>query len=118
MMGWPQQQTQMWAGRPAPAGWAGPWPPAAPAYAVPPPAPPGVDTRRWAMGQWQFNPSFQYNSAMPMQAWAPHPSWGPSVANYNPYKRIPNPGNAEYWKTKLSDNPLGLTNMYTCVSTA
>lgn len=57
-------------------------------------------------------------------AWAPHPSWGPqaasayaAAANYNPYKRQPNPGGRDYWNTKLSDNPLGLENMHIrCVS--
>lgn len=57
-------------------------------------------------------------------AWAPHPSWGPqaasayaAAANYNPYKRQANPGDRDYWSTKLSDNPLGLENMHIrCVS--
>lgn len=54
------------------------------------------------------------------QAWAPHPSWGAPMANahggaganFNPYKRVPNPGNAEYWNTKLKENGLGLENMH------
>ncbi len=103
------------AGRPAPTGWAGNWPPTAPAgYPGPPPPPPGVDSTRWYSGQWQFNPMFRNTAPAQAQAWAPHPSWGPSAtagANWNPYKRIPNRGDAEYWNTKLSDNPLGLENM-------
>ncbi|KAJ7770620.1 hypothetical protein B0H16DRAFT_1715277 [Mycena metata] len=34
-----------------------------------------------------------------------------AAASYNPYKRVPRPPSAEYLATKLSDNPLGLTNM-------
>jgi hypothetical protein len=31
--------------------------------------------------------------------------------SFNPYKRQPKPPSAEYLALKLSDNPLGLTNM-------
>jgi hypothetical protein len=34
-----------------------------------------------------------------------------AAAAYNPYKRVPRPPSAEYLATKLSDNPLGLSNM-------
>ncbi|OBZ78413.1 hypothetical protein A0H81_02429 [Grifola frondosa] len=57
--------------------------------------------------------------------WAQQPTWGapyaPSraVAVYrNPYKRVPNPVSAEYWSTKLLDNPLGLENMYISLDSA
>jgi hypothetical protein len=49
------------------------------------------------------------------QPWMPHPAWQ-FPADYNPYKRVPKPPDPEYWKTELSDNPLGLENMHiTCV---
>ncbi|OCH87767.1 hypothetical protein OBBRIDRAFT_837102 [Obba rivulosa] len=101
-----------------PAGPVGAWSTNAPApYPGPPPVPAGVDPRAWSSGQWAINPMYR-GAVMPaqgaFQAWAPHPSWGPAVANanYNPYKRVPNPGSAEYWNTKLLENPLGLENMH------
>lgn len=114
-------QFHTWSGRSAPTGWPNSWPPTAPmGYPGPPPAPPGIDSRTWFGGQWQINPMFRGNAAAAVQpqAWAPHPSWGvPPVAapSFNPYKRIPNPGDANYWQTKLSENPLGLENMIPCV---
>lgn len=122
-MAWPGPQFHGWNTRPVvPAGWPGSWPPTAPVgYPGPPPPPPGVDSRTWLGGQWQVNPMFRGTTAMvqPQTAWAPHPSWGvPAAAAapaFNPYKRIPNKGDAEYYKTQLLDNPLGLENMITCV---
>ncbi|KAI0732621.1 hypothetical protein C8Q72DRAFT_773879 [Fomitopsis betulina] len=116
-----QQQPQYWA----PTGWSGSWPPTAPAgYPGPPPIPTGVNPQAWTSGRWQINPMFRgpvpQASQAGIPAWAPHPSWGPqaasayaaAAANYNPYKRQPNPGGRDYWNTKLSDNPLGLENMH------
>lgn len=101
--------------RSAPNGWPGSWPPTAPmGYPGPPPPPPGVDPRSWIGGQWQINPMFRGSAApaQPHAAWAPHPSWGaPAAPAFNPYRRIPNPGDAQYWSTALSKNPLGLENM-------
>ncbi|KIP09915.1 hypothetical protein PHLGIDRAFT_125906 [Phlebiopsis gigantea 11061_1 CR5-6] len=121
-MAWPGPQFHGWNPRPVvPTGWPGSWPPTAPVgYPGPPPPPPGVDSRTWLGGQWQVNPMFRGTTAMvqPQTAWAPHPSWGVQAAAapaFNPYKRIPNPGDAEYYKTKLLVNPLGLENMITCV---
>ncbi|CCL99794.1 uncharacterized protein FIBRA_01816 [Fibroporia radiculosa] len=125
------QQYQQWSsasmGRSNPSqAWSGGWPQAAPApYPGPPPIPAGVNAQAWTSGQWQYNPMFhgQVSGAQAtFQAWAPHPSWGQqaaiaqaqaqAAANYNPYKRIPNPGGPEYWNTKLQDNGLGLENMH------
>ncbi|KAH9835147.1 uncharacterized protein C8Q71DRAFT_710393 [Rhodofomes roseus] len=114
-----QQQFQVWT---APTGWVGSWPPTAPAgYSGPPPIPAGVNPQAWTSGRWQFNPMFRgpVPGAQPgVPAWAPHPSWGSQAAsayvaanNFNPYKRQPNPGDRDYWSTKLLDNPLGLENM-------
>lgn len=116
-------QQFMWnVPRSAPPGWAGPWPPVAPVgYPGPPPPPSGVDANAWKGGQWQVNPMYVPAAAAAaaaasaqMQAWAPHPSWGvPGQAgpSFNPYKRVPNPGDATYFATDLLDNPLGLENM-------
>ncbi|KZT10392.1 uncharacterized protein LAESUDRAFT_711585 [Laetiporus sulphureus 93-53] len=116
------RQYQQWyptAGAPP-----GTWPPTAPAgYPGPPPAPAGVNPQAWTAGRWQVNPMYRgplAGTQAAVSVWAPHPSWGPhianasaaAVANYNPYKRTPNRGDAEYWRTKLSDNPLGLENMH------
>lgn len=117
-------QFHSYNGRAAPNGWPGSWPPTAPmGYPGPPPPPPGVDSRSWLGGQWQINPMFQgapAASVQPHTAWAPHPSWGAAgaagAAPFNPYKRIPNPGDANYWKTELLKNPLGLENMITYVA--
>ena len=115
-MSWiaPPQQFYGWNGQTAPAGWPGTWPPAAPSG--PPPVPRGVDPRTWLGGQWQPNPMFRpnpavQNPAIVAPAWAPHPSWGAAAANFNPYKRVPNPGNAEYWATEITNNTLGMENM-------
>ncbi|KAL6305978.1 hypothetical protein BKA93DRAFT_190462 [Sparassis latifolia] len=127
-MSW-RNQYQVWTQpQNAPAGWAGSWPPTAPAgYPGPPPLPAGVNVnpQQWVSGQWMLNPMYRgpvSSTQGSFQMWAAHPSWGPGVAhasaaaaaatNYNPYKRIPNRGDAEYWKTKLLDNPLGLENMH------
>ncbi|KAM5533121.1 hypothetical protein V8D89_013169 [Ganoderma adspersum] len=90
----------------------------------PPPVPAGVNPQTWQTGQWVINPYFrpQPGISQAQPVWAPH-GWGPAVpqaqaqahqpqANYNPHKRIPNPGDATYWATRLSDNPLGLENMH------
>lgn len=114
------QQYQVWSQMPsAPPGWMGTWPPPAPPTGSgPPPAPAGVNPQAWGAGQWVLNPMYRgpMNGAQPMmQAWVPHPSWASqagAAANWNPYKRVPNPGSAEYWSTKLVDNPLGLENMH------
>ena len=57
-----------------------------------------------------------FNPGVMPPAWAPHPSWGAPVVNafqqnFNPYKRVANPGTAEYWATKLTDNGLQMENM-------
>jgi hypothetical protein len=117
-----------WNTQAAQSSWAGGWPPAVPRE--PPPVPTGVDSRSWLGGQWQPNPMYRPNQRVPnpgvmpnpsaMPAWAPHPSWGVPMANafpnFNPYKRIPNPGSAEYWATKISDNSLQMENMIPYVS--
>lgn len=107
-------------GMQAPVGWPTQWPPAPPlGYGMAPPAPPGVDSRRWGSGKWYMNPIFQFhpgvNPGANTQGWLAHPSWGPQAADFNPFKRKPNPGNAEYWATKLTDNGLGLSDMTPCV---
>ncbi|PCH44955.1 hypothetical protein WOLCODRAFT_139346 [Wolfiporia cocos MD-104 SS10] len=122
-MSWvvPQQYPQWPTMAAAPAGWQGSWPPTAPTgYPGPPPIPTGVNPQAWMAGQWQLNPYFRGPAASAhgaMPAWAPHPSWGAqaanaAAANYNPYKRIPNPGGADYWATKVSDNGLMLEGMH------
>ncbi|RPD65662.1 hypothetical protein L226DRAFT_594088 [Lentinus tigrinus ALCF2SS1-7] len=98
-------------------GWvhANTWYASAPFNAAPPPVPAGVNPQTWMNGQWQPNPMFRPQPGMTqtqVPMWAPHPGWGPAVAQANPFKRIPNPGDASYWATKLSDNPLGLENMH------
>lgn len=109
-----------------PTGWSGTWPPTAPSgFSGPPPIPAGVNPQAWSAGRWLFNPLYRgsMNATQNMNgipAWAPHPSWGRQVASasaaaaasFNPHKRIPNPGDASYWNTKLLDNPLGLENMH------
>ncbi|KAI0646442.1 hypothetical protein C8Q79DRAFT_1010069 [Trametes meyenii] len=103
-------------------GWmhANTWFASAPFNSAPPPAPAGINPQTWANGRWQANPYFrpppgvnQPNNSF--QMWAPHPGWGNTAAgsqSWNPYKRIPNPGDASYWATELSDNPLMLENMH------
>ncbi|KAF7318221.1 hypothetical protein HMN09_00330500 [Mycena chlorophos] len=95
----------------------------------PPPQPSHIraNPQDWQNGSWSINPAFNasqwtVNSAaawMPAQAWAQRHAaeWHlqqqqqQMAANYNPFKRVPRPPSAEYLATKLSDNPLGLTNM-------
>ncbi|KAI8986758.1 hypothetical protein BD414DRAFT_416020 [Trametes punicea] len=103
-------------------GWvhANTWYASVPFNSAPPPAPAGINPQIWANGQWQPNPYFRPPTGMTQppntfQMWAPHPGWGPAVAgsqSWNPYKRVPNPGDASYWATQLSDNPLMLENMH------
>ena len=104
-------------------GWvpANSWFAAAPFNSAPPPVPAGVNPQLWMNGQWQPNPMFRPQPGMnqgSVQMWAPHPGWAAAVGQGqnqnqgNPFKRIPNPGDASYWATKLSDNPLGLENMH------
>ncbi|OSD08173.1 hypothetical protein PYCCODRAFT_1463401 [Trametes coccinea BRFM310] len=102
-------------------GWvhANSWYASVPFNSAPPPAPAGINPQMWANGQWQANPYFRPPQGMTQppnsfQMWAPHPGWGAAAGGQsrNPYKRIPNPGDASYWATKLSDNPLGLENMH------
>ncbi|CDO73684.1 hypothetical protein BN946_scf185015.g12 [Trametes cinnabarina] len=102
-------------------GWvhANSWYASVPFNSAPPPAPAGMNPQMWANGQWQPNPYFRPPQGMTQppnsyQMWAPHPGWGAAAGgqNNNPYKRIPNPGDASYWATKLSDNPLMLENMH------
>jgi hypothetical protein len=79
--------------------------------------PPGVNVnpQHWQTGFWQLNPAYNNSQGMPppppnQAPWAAGPAWqaGPS---HNPYKRVPRPPSAEYLASRLSDNPLGLTNM-------
>ncbi|KAI0635308.1 hypothetical protein C8Q77DRAFT_1156615 [Trametes polyzona] len=103
-------------------GWvhANTWFASAPFNSAPPPAPAGINPQTWASGRWQPNPYFRPppNMTQPhpgFQMWAPHPGWGNGMApgqDWNPYKRKPNPGDAAYWATELSDNPLKLENMH------
>lgn len=107
-------------------GWmhANTWYASAPFNAAAPPAPAGVNPQIWASGRWQQNPYFRANPNMThpqnnFQMWAPHPGWGSGVAAATgaqtwggPQRRIPNPGDASYWATELSDNPLKLENMH------
>lgn len=108
----PQQYQQYFLAAAAPTGWKGSWPPSAPSGPPPPPQNMKVDPKTWFQGQWQFNPAFRTAPSAQPQAWAPHPVWQQQAADYNPYKRKPNPGDAAYWATQLSDNPLGLHNMH------
>ncbi|KAF9256584.1 hypothetical protein L218DRAFT_188514 [Marasmius fiardii PR-910] len=86
----------------------------------PPPVPADTNPRQWLAGNWMPNPAFNwqqpYNQAR--NTWVPVQQGGaaqwPQQQNqqsFNPYKRVPKPPSAEYLATKLSDNPLGLTNM-------
>ncbi|KAJ7615019.1 hypothetical protein DFH06DRAFT_1484140, partial [Mycena polygramma] len=98
----------------------------------PPPKPPNirVNPQEWQNGSWAINPHFNSSqwsvaSTQSNQAWIPSQAWHQqrqqewqaqqqqmaAAASYNPYKRVPRPPSAEYLATKLSDNPLGLTNM-------
>ena len=101
-----------------------------PFNAAPPPVPQGINPQQWMNGRWQPNPMFQPQAGMTQSGipqWAPHPGWGVPMtaaqvaqahafaqaqANNASGRRVPNPGDANYWSTKLSDNPLGLENMH------
>ncbi|KAJ7598713.1 hypothetical protein C8J56DRAFT_914758 [Mycena floridula] len=71
----------------------------------------------WQSGSWQINPHFNPHAHRPTAAWMPAPTWHQAHQQqqggvpYNPYKRVVKPPSAEYLASKLSDNPLGLTNM-------
>ncbi|KAJ7136129.1 hypothetical protein C8R44DRAFT_976822 [Mycena epipterygia] len=100
----------------------------------PPPKPPHirVNPQDWKNGSWSMNPAFNssqwsLSSTQSGQSWVPSQAWhqqrqqewqvqqqqmaAAAAAGFNPYKRVPRPPSAEYMATKLSDNPLGLTNM-------
>ncbi|KAJ7484653.1 hypothetical protein FB451DRAFT_1233061 [Mycena latifolia] len=98
----------------------------------PPPKPPHirVNPQDWQNGSWAMNPAFNssqwsLSSSQSSQSWVPSQAWHQqraqewqvqqqqmaAAAAYNPYKRVPRPPSAEYLATKLSDNPLGLSNM-------
>ncbi|KAJ7218287.1 hypothetical protein C8J57DRAFT_1732233 [Mycena rebaudengoi] len=95
----------------------------------PPPKPSHirVNPQDWQNGSWSMNPAFNSSqwSLSSSQAWIPAQAWlqqqqqqwqvqqqqMQQAANFNPYKRVPRPPSAEYLATKLSDNPLGLSNM-------
>ncbi|KAJ6571864.1 hypothetical protein B0H19DRAFT_1064888 [Mycena capillaripes] len=100
----------------------------------PPPKPPHirVNPQDWQNGTWSINPAFNSsqwslssNQSQSSQSWIPSQAWHQqrqqewqvqqqqmaAAASFNPYKRVPRPPSAEYLATKLSDNPLGLTNM-------
>ncbi|KAJ6590501.1 hypothetical protein DFH09DRAFT_1139525 [Mycena vulgaris] len=99
----------------------------------PPPKPPHirVNPQDWQNGSWSMNPAFNSSqwsssSSQSNQSWIPSQAWhqqraqewqvqqqqmAAAAAAYNPYKRVPRPPSAEYLATKLSDNPLGLSNM-------
>lgn len=108
-------------------GWSGPS--AGPSgFSGPPPMPAGINPQAWSAGRWLLNPLYRgsvtaMQSTVGVPAWAPHPSWGgiasasaaaaaASSSAFNPYKRVPNRGDAAYWNTKLLDNPLGLMDMH------
>lgn len=96
-----------------------------------PPIPAGVNIPQshWNQGTWIPNPA--YNPQAPrhpnIPQWMPGPAWGSYYGqhpypghqqqqqqqqqSFNPYKRQPRPPSAEYLASKLSDNPLGLSNM-------
>ncbi|KAL1744168.1 hypothetical protein HDZ31DRAFT_82899 [Schizophyllum fasciatum] len=101
-----------------------------PPYSGAPPIPQGINVnpQQWQRGRWQFNPAYN-PAAQPAQAqaapWMAGNQWNQSrqqqaqqqqqqqAASYNPYKRQPRAPTAEYLSYKLSDNPLGLTDMTT-----
>jgi len=84
-----------------------------PPFSGAPPLPAGVKipVQHWNGGHWIPNPHFN-----PLAPPWPGPAWMPSHAWHlpppvNPYKRQPRQPSAEYLAHKLSDNPLGLSNM-------
>ncbi|KAL1686662.1 hypothetical protein GGG16DRAFT_128514 [Schizophyllum commune] len=97
----------------------------APPFPGAPPIPQNirVDPQQWSRGRWQYNPAYN-PAAQPAQApavpWMAGNQWNQGrppqaqqqqQASYNPYKRQPRAPTAEYLSYKLSDNPLGLTDM-------
>jgi hypothetical protein len=85
-----------------------------------PPIPQGynVNPAQWNTGVWQRNPHFNWNQAaaaqVPQASWVPGAAWNQpqqQQQSHNPYRRVVNPPSAAYLAQKLSDNPLGLTNM-------
>ena len=100
-----------------------------------------VNPQQWNAGFWKPNPAWngarptaQQQQQQQQQPQAQHTLWIPSqhwthqqqkqqqpaarpqqqqqqAASFNPYKRVIQPPSAEYLATKLSDNPLGLTDM-------
>jgi hypothetical protein len=104
-----------------------------------PPLPSGVNVPQthWNQGTWMPNPLYNPQATRPsvsVAQWMPGNGWGIQQPNayypayqhqhqhqqqqqqqqqpsFNPYKRQPKPPSAEYLALKLSDNPLGLTNM-------
>ncbi|KAL9709936.1 hypothetical protein Ac2012v2_006996 [Leucoagaricus gongylophorus] len=84
-----------------------------PPFSGAPPLPAGakIPVPHWNGGHWIPNPHFN-----PLAPPRPGPAWMPSHAWHlpppvNPYKRQPRQPSAEYLAHKLSDNPLGLSNM-------
>ncbi|KAJ7791949.1 hypothetical protein B0H14DRAFT_3094391 [Mycena olivaceomarginata] len=105
-------------------------------YNGPPPKPSHirVDPQVWQNGSWQINPAYNANAKwssastqanQQQQTWVPGQAWHQqraqewqilqqqmaAAAAFNPFKRVPRPPSAEYLASKLSDNPLGLSNM-------
>ncbi|KAG7091985.1 hypothetical protein E1B28_008372 [Marasmius oreades] len=84
-----------------------------------PPVPPNANPRQWLAGNWIPNPAFNWhqpfnqarNTWVPAQGGGQWPQQQQNAQTFNPYKRVPKPPSAEYLASKLSDNPLGLTNM-------
>ncbi|KAF8621223.1 hypothetical protein AX15_007939 [Amanita polypyramis BW_CC] len=96
-----------------PQGWQ-------PPYQGAPPMPSGINVnpQLWQAGRWQLNPAYfaqhQGRPSQPNQhTWAAAQTWQQPrpQESKNPYKRTPKPPSAEYLATRLSDNPLGLTDM-------
>lgn len=98
---------------------------APPPFQGAPPIPAGVNipAQQWNSGVWMPNPQFNPQAARPSATWMPGRAWHQfgqqpypqqqqqQQQSFNPYKRQPRAPSAEYLATKLSDNPLGLTNM-------
>ena len=128
--------------RPPPPNWVPP-----PFKGPPPiPTGISVNPQQWQAGFWKPNPAWNgaRPTATQQQPQQQHALWLPSqhwmhkqqqqqqqpqqqasrpqqpqqqAAGVNPYKRVIHPPSAEYLATKLSDNPLGLSNM-TPISTS